>query len=291
MAKSMTGFGTGKVNRENWQCTTEIRSVNNRFLDVTIRLPNGFQHFSSPLKLLIQNVCQRGKVDCSVTISAAEQGSDSLYLNAELADNYGTLLEEFRTLTQIPVSVGLSDLLKVQDLIQRLQPDPESDFFSALIHQSLEIALAQLKNMRVKEGLALLTDIQKRLSTSTSLLNEVDAIAQELPCQHYLRLCQRLASLDGHLEINEDRVHQEIALLVERGDITEEIIRLRTHLEHMESVLLEEEVGRRADFLLQECNREINTIASKSNNAPISQLVVEIKGQFEKIREQVQNIE
>ena len=100
-----------------------------------------------------------------------------------------------------------------------------------------------------------------------------------------------MTSLDTHLDINKDRVHQELALFVDRSDVTEEIIRLRTHLTHMKSVLQEDEVGRRVDFLLQECNREINTVASKSNNAPISQLVVEIKGQLEKIREQIQNIE
>ncbi len=291
MAVSMTGFGSGTVNQENWQCTTEIRSVNYRYLDVTIRLPNGFQKLSPPLKQLIQNKCHRGKVDCSISISSAEQRNSALYLNAELAKNYKTLLEEFRNLTQLPISISLSDLLKVEELIQIPQPDPESDFFSGLIFQSLEKALTQLKDMRIREGSSLLTDIKERLSTCNSLLNKMDVIARELPSQYYQRLCERLTTLDTHLDINQDRVHQELALFVDRSDVTEEIIRLRTHLTHMKSVLQEDEVGRRVDFLLQECNREINTVASKSNNAPISQLVVEIKGQLEKIREQIQNIE
>ncbi len=290
MAVSMTGFGAGKINREKWQCSTEIRTVNNRFLDVNIRLPTGHQKLAHPLKQIVQKTCHRGKIDCTIVLSEGLE-SHSLNLNTELAKNYKTIVEEFQTVTQFPVTISLSDLLKVQDLIQIPQPNPESDFFPTLIQDSLEIALEQLKTMRVKEGTVLMIDIRERLAIVTSFLNEIERIAQELPALYYQKLCERLAALDGKLEFDEARVHQELALFADRSDITEEFTRFRSHLQQMESVLQEKEVGRRADFLLQEFNREINTIASKSNNASISQIVVEIKGQLEKMREQIQNIE
>lgn len=291
MAVSMTGFGSGKVNRNNWQCTTEIRTVNNRFLDINLRLPPGFQHFLVPLKQTIQQTCHRGKVDCTLVLSMEEAGAGVLSLNTKLAENYKTILEEFQKTIQIPVVANFSDLLKMQDLIQIPQPDPEANFFSDLIQDSLQVALHQLHMMRTNEGEAMLEDIKERLTLSESLLDEVEQIAQDLPTFYYQKLCDKLATLDDQVSVDQERVHQELALFAERSDITEEITRFRTHLQHMKSVLQEKEVGRRADFLLQECNREINTIASKSNNAPISQHVVEIKGQLEKMREQIQNIE
>ncbi|MBF0280306.1 MAG: YicC family protein [SAR324 cluster bacterium] len=290
MAVSMTGFGSGKIHRENWQCSAEIRTVNNRFLDINIRLPTGFQRLLQPLKQIVQKTCFRGKVDCTIVLSD-DAANNSLCLNHDLAEKYKNLIGEFHSLTQLPVTINLSDLLKIQDLIQIPQPDPESDFFASLIEDSLLIAIDQLKSMRVKEGESLMIDIRERLNISTSILNEIEQIAKDLPPLYYQKLRERLAALDGKLEFDEERVHQELALFADRSDITEEITRFRTHLEHMESVLEEKEVGRRADFLLQEFNREINTIASKSNNAAISQLVVEIKGQLEKMREQIQNIE
>ena len=290
MAVSMTGFGAGKVHREKWQCNTEIRTVNNRFLDVTIRLPTGFQQLAHPLKQVVQQTCHRGKIDCTIVLTEVV-GEPSLCLNSALAESYRKVLEDFQTATRFPVSVSLSDLLKIQDLIQIPQPDPESHFFATLIQESLEIALAQLNEMRIQEGAALIADVRERLVTSASLLNEIEQTAKDLPALYYQKLCDKITALDGDLEFDEERVHQELALFADRSDITEEITRFRTHLQHMESVLKEQEVGRRAEFLLQEFNREINTIASKSNNAPISQWVVEIKGQLEKMREQIQNIE
>ncbi|MBF0286705.1 MAG: YicC family protein [SAR324 cluster bacterium] len=291
MAVSMTGFGSGSVQLENWQCTTEMRTVNNRFLDVNIRLPAGFQHLVAPLTQVVKQTCHRGKVDCTIILSVKNQENSQLCLNAALAKNYGSVLTEFESVTRIPVRIGLSDLLKIDDLIQVPQPDPTSDFFSTLIHDSLKLALEQLHVMRQKEGEALMKDIKGRLVSSTAFLEEIEQISHSLPTAYYQRLCEKLATLDDKLEFDQERIRQELALFADRCDITEEITRFRTHLEHIDGVLMENEVGRRADFLLQEFNREINTIASKSNNAKISQLVVEIKGQLEKIREQIQNIE
>lgn len=291
MAISMTGFGAGKVHRNNWQCTTEIRTVNNRFLDINIRLPAGFQHFLAPTKQTIQGVCRRGKVDCLIVLAMHETEESVLSLNTRVAKNYEKILKAFYETTHTPVSVSLSDLLKVQDLIQIPQPDPELAFFAELIQESLQAALEQLRAMRMQEGHAMLADIQERLVVSASLLDEVEQVAQDLPTFYYQKLCERLAAFDEAVEIDPERVHQEFAIFAERSDIAEEITRFRAHLAHMESLLKEEELGRRAEFLLQELHREINTIASKSNNAPISKLVVEIKGQLEKMREQTQNIE
>lgn len=287
----MTGFGAGSVDLENWQCTTEIRTVNNRFLDINIRLPAGFQHLTASLTQLVKKTCHRGKVDCTITLFAKNQDTHQLCLNKALAESYGSLLTEFQSAAKVSVQIGLSDLLKIDDLIQTPQPDPTSEFFFKLIHDSLKLALGQLNAMRQKEGDALLKDIRERLASSTVFLEEIEQISHNLPSAYYQRLCEKLATLDEKLDFDQERIRQELALFADRCDITEEIIRFRTHLQHIDGVLLENEVGRRADFLLQEFNREINTIASKSNNAKISQLVVEIKGQLEKIREQIQNIE
>lgn len=290
MAVSMTGFGMGQLSRNKWQCTIEIRTVNNRFLDISVRLPNGFQNFSQPLKTRIKQHCFRGKIDCTVNLLEEEETLQTC-LNEDLARSYKNVIDTFQEITSKPVQVNLSDLLKIPDLIQTQKPDTTSEFFSSLIEDALTIALEQMQDMRIKEGNALLEDIQDRLKIKAQLLDRIEALAHDLPKLQYQRLCERLPAMNDSLEWDEERLHKEIALFADRCDITEEITRFRTHLEHMESVLQEKEVGRRADFLLQEFNREINTIASKSNNAPISQLVVEIKGQIEKIREQIQNIE
>lgn len=291
MAVSMTGFGMGQLEQGQWHCTTEIRTVNNRFLDVNIRLPTGFQQLTPQIKKTIKETCIRGKVDCTISLAERSSEDDKLILNESLAKAYQGVMQQFQDITGNAVQVQLCDLVKIPEMIQSAQPDAESDFFASLIQQSLGLALKQMAEMRIKEGQALMEDIQLRLKMSSDLLTKIEAIAPTLPDAYYKRLSERLPTFDSSIEIDCERINKEIALFADRCDITEEITRFRTHLEHMASVLKEKEVGRRADFLLQEFNREVNTIASKSGNAEISQLVVEIKGQIEKIREQIQNIE
>ncbi len=291
MAVSMTGFGSGQVAREGWQCTAELRTVNHRFLDITLRLPQTFQHLQPSVKKTIQQTCHRGKVDCTINITTDDTSSESLSLNHSVAKVYGKVLQEFQEETHLSVTINFSDLLKIKDLIQVPQPNPESSFFATLVQDSVQIALDQLQAMRAQEGESLFVDIRERLNSCEGLINKIEELAQQLPALHYQRLKENLSNMDGNLEFNEERVYQEIALFADRSDVTEEITRFRTHLQHMESVFQERDIGRRADFLLQEFNREINTIASKASHAQIGQLVVEVKGQLEKIREQIQNIE
>lgn len=287
----MTGFGSGKATLDEWVCSTEIRSINHRFCDVNFRLPSSFSFLETDLRKKVKEVCQRGKIDCNINLSIQDIEQGTLVLDEEMARNYGALMNSFKDYSGYQVSVKLGDIIKNKDLIRQPQPDPEESGFLKLINDSVQQALEQLQNARYQEGNALIDDIKKRLSICSEILNKIETLSKNLPAQNYQRLCNNLKNLDESLKLDENRIYQEVALFADRSDITEEIVRFRTHIQRMDELLNEEVIGRKADFMMQEINREINTIASKSGNVDISQFAVEIKSELEKIREQIQNIQ
>ncbi|MGK5094937.1 YicC/YloC family endoribonuclease [Deltaproteobacteria bacterium TL4] len=291
MIYSMTGYGLGQSVAETWRCTTEIRTVNQRFLDIRLFLPQGFQPSEAALKQKIKQACRRGKVDCNITLQNDSETAKPMIINTALAKAYAQVIEEFEKCTRRSVQVSLRDIASIKDLIQTQELDAQSPFFQNLIDSSLENALEQLQNARQKEGQILFDDIQTRLKKCEDLLKDIQALAKELPTLCYERLLNNLKALDHQVKLDQDRLHQEVAMFSDRCDITEEIVRFRIHLTHMEEIFLQREIGKKADFLLQEMNREINTIGSKASQSEVSQSVIAVKSELEKIREQVQNIE
>lgn len=289
MAISMTGFGAADAQWETWICQVEIRSVNQRFLDIRCRLPFGFQTMEPEIKKQIKAVSSRGKIDCSIKL---EKGAseEKLKLNLERAQHYNELLTEFEALSGRKVGVDARDLSSLNIIEENKSGEPPEKC-EKVIRECLSRALEGLQEMKEREGQAMQSDIQQRLSSCGNIVNSIEKLSQAEPERFRDRLQERFSQLTEGVEINPERLEQEIALLADRLDISEEVVRFRTHLEHMDDILSQREVGKKAEFLMQELNREVNTMASKSNHAGISQASVEIKSELEKVREQLQNIE
>ncbi len=289
MAISMTGFGAADAQWETWICQVEIRSVNQRFLDIRCRLPFGFQTMEPEIKKQIKAVSSRGKIDCSIKL---EKGAseEKLKLNLERAQRYYELLTEFEALSGRKVGVDARDLSSLNIIEENKSGEPPEKC-EKVIRECLSRALEGLQEMKEREGQAMQSDIQQRLSSCGNIVNSIEKLSQAEPERFRDRLQERFSQLTEGVEINPERLEQEIALLADRLDISEEVVRFRTHLEHMDEILSQREVGKKAEFLMQELNREVNTMASKSNHAGISQSSVEIKSELEKVREQLQNIE
>ena len=289
MTISMTGFGAADAQWETWICQVEIRSVNQRFLDIRCRLPLGFQTMEPEIKKQIKAVSSRGKIDCSIKL---EKGAseEKLKLNLERAQHYNELLTEFEALSGRKVGVDARDLSSLNIIEENKSGEPPEKC-EKVIQECLSRALEGLQEMKEREGQAMQSDIQQRLSSCGNIVNSIEKLSQAEPERFRDRLQERFSQLTVGIEINPERLEQEIALLADRLDISEEVVRFRTHLEHMDDILSQREVGKKAEFLMQELNREVNTMASKSNHAGISQSSVEIKSELEKVREQLQNIE
>ena len=289
MALSMTGFGTADLKWETWSCLTEIRSVNHRFLDINFRLPSSFQKLEQELKNQIKLICSRGKIDCTIRLEK-EFGDDDLRLNSEEAEKLLKLLREFEDLSGRNVSINLADLSGAKIFAEQRSEKPPEECVD-MIRECVSNALSDLRNMQEREGLAMLDDIKKRFSSCARILDTIENLSKDEPEQFKKRLEQRISRFNSAKELDPERLEQEIALLADRLDNSEEIIRFKTHLKQMDEILSQTELGKKAEFLLQELNREVNTISSKSNQAGISQASVEIKSELEKIREQLQNIQ
>ena len=285
----MTGFGAADAQWETWICQVEIRSVNQRFLDIRCRLPLGFQTMEPEIKKQIKAVSSRGKIDCSIKL---EKGAseEKLKLNLERAQHYNELLTEFEALSGRKVGVDARDLSSLNIIEENKSGEPPEQC-EKVIQECLSRALEGLQEMKEREGQAMQSDIQQRLSSCGNIVNSIEKLSQAEPERFRDRIQERFSQLTEGIEINPERLEQEIALLADRLDISEEVVRFRTHLEHMDEIMSQREVGKKAEFLMQELNREVNTMASKSNHAGISQSSVEIKSDLEKVREQLQNIE
>ena len=292
MAVSMTGYGSAQCEKDGWLCQVEIRSVNQRFLDVRLRLPNGLLTLEASVKEKVKKVCQRGKVDGTIRLESMTQNAQGLpHWQEPAVRHYASLLSQFEELTGREVQISMKDLLGQRDLLgESVDLEIPPELGEQLIWESLELALQALKSMKEREGQAMLEDIQSRLQRCAQLAQKIECDSKRLPQQFQQRLLDHLSELQAKLDA--ERLHQEVALMAERLDISEEIVRFATHLQHLQETLQpEKEIGKRGDFLLQELNREANTMASKCNDTIVSHTVVEIKAELEKIREQMQNIE
>jgi len=289
----MTGFGRGAVVENGFAVTVELKTVNNRFLDVSLRLSNELQQLESTIKRLIGNRLSRGRVDVSIQFDRAEE--INYEINRPLVTGFLAAMKEMREEFSL---AGEPDLNVVARLPNVLIPrkDELSDEFIVAVETAVSTALDDLEKMRGNEGDMLATELGSRLEEIEKRLapigTEADGVTEEYRQKLTKRIGEMLAKSDSQIEIDQSRLAQEIAYLADRSDISEEISRLRNHIDHFRGIMAEEkEVGKRLDFLTQELNREANTIASKTGNLTIKEHALAIKSEIEKIREQVQNVE
>lgn len=292
MLKSMTGFGRGEGQTSLGKVFVESRSVNHRYCDINIKLPKRLIPFENRIKELIRSQVSRGRVDVSVKLDA--EGEEKVQLNVDfhLAEQYYRALQSLKKKLQLKDKITLGLLAGAKDLITAKEEAPDLDPYWQEIVPILKRSFQDMDEMKRLEGETLVKDLQQRLE---KIAEHLDEIKEQSPLHldaYRNRLYEKIRSLLGGIEMDASRFQQEVALLAERTDITEEIVRAESHLAQFVTLLkAEEPVGRKLDFLLQEINREVNTVSAKANDAEISQRAVEIKSELEKIREQVQNIE
>lgn len=293
MTRSMTGFGRGQAQTAGVEVTVEIKTLNSRYLDVTVRMPNAFSDKENRFKSMIQPYLERGKVTLSVNVDRSRAENGSLSVRPEKIEAYGKLLEEARSLGGITEPVTLRDLLQFGDLFQRENEDPETlEETWELIEQATERALEALRTMREKEGAELENELHTQIDAIDSHLARITELATDRAPDLLDQYRERISKLVDDEKIDSDRLEMEVAILIDKMDIQEEIIRLQSHLKYFREALEQDQaIGRRLNFLSQEINRELNTIGSKVNQPEISHLIVHAKENLEQIREQVQNVE
>jgi len=293
MIVSMTGFGRGEASSDGLTLTAEIRTVNSRYLDFSIRLPQQIQEKELELKEQVQSKVNRGKVNINVRLDQAETGEPEITFNDQLVKGYKRLLEELRSAAEIEEPVRLRNILSFNDIFVSREQDEETiELIWKLTQKAVDDAVEQLNEMRKKEGEQLQNDLIQRISNIEELLESIAVLTKDRSTEAKEKLEERLKNLISDDSIDPERLEMEVALLADKMDITEEIVRLRSHIKFFREALGQDEaVGRRLNFLSQEINREINTIGSKANSSEISQYVVHAKENLEQIREQIQNVE
>ncbi len=297
MIKSMTGFASRTDEVEQASIGVTVRSVNHRYLDVQVRLPQFAAQLESRLRALVQQRMARGRVEVSVSVQSRQMATVEVELNPGLVLAVNAALDRARQAGLIEGRLEVSDLLRMPQALairdRSMDPDsPEAVAINQAIESAVERAVTDLDTMRVREGEHLRADLAARCATSAELLDRVAAAAEEGRQSLEERVRDRIRELPGDLQGEPTAVAQEIVRLAARSDISEEVVRFRAHLSQWQ--VLDrgpEPCGRKLDFLLQEMNREVNTIGSKADGVGVSQLIIEMKAELEKMREQVQNVE
>lgn len=291
--KSMTGFGRGTINESDFSVTVELKTVNNRFLDISLRLSSEMQQLESEIKRLISSRLARGRVDVNVQYERTEE--ITYELNRPMITGYLAAMKSMQDEFGLAGEPDLNVIAKLPNVMVP-KKDDFSEAFAFGVAAAVTTAVEALEKMRHDEGEMLKADLVARLDTIEQLLPAIEAESVSVSDEYRQRLTKRigemLAKTDSQIELDQARLAQEIAYLADRADISEEIARLRTHIEHFRTIMDEnKEVGKRLDFLTQELNREANTITSKTSNMIVKENALAIKSEIEKIREQVQNVE
>ena len=293
MITSMTGFGRGEATDGGIRVTVEIKTLNGRYLDISPRLPQSIQDKELDLKEIIQKYLSRGKVLISVNVDESATGKPKTTFNADLVKSYGKMMEEIKFQANISEPIELRDLFKFEDIFETRQIDPESvKKIWNCTKEATKSALELLNTMRQKEGQELANDLKTQIVDIQDLLDNVVAKSAERAPEVREKLHERIKKLVSDEHYDPDRMEMEVALLVDKMDVNEEVVRLQSHLKFfLEAMDSDETVGRRLNFLCQEINRELNTIGSKASDSSIAHDIVLGKEKLEQIREQVQNIE
>ena len=291
MISSMTGFGSGSAGGEHGQVKVELRSVNSRYCDIQIRCPPRLQRFEAGVKTRMRRRIGRGKITVFVDWEEAAAANPLPTLDEELARHYLSELEKLRAMGGLEGRPDLALVAGLPGLFKIAPTTPQHEAVEELLAEAVDAALDDFVRMCAREGQALVRDLRERVLGLQGNLERVEAMAEEARGRLRARLRERVEALLHPGEVDEDRLAQEVVMLAERSDTTEEVVRFRSHnAQFLDTLDRGGEVGRRLNFILQEMNREANTISSKSTESEIVHLVLEVKEEVERLREQVQNL-
>ncbi len=292
MIKSMTGYGRGETSGEGRKWIVEIKSVNHRFLDISIKLPRGITLLEERIRGIIKKKIARGRVDVYVKIQDEDEQKRQVKLDIELSKAYYSALEEISDILPVIKEIRTMDIANMPEVLGIEEPEEDLDLYWSHLQRSLLDAVGQMVNMREMEGLELYNDLGQKVDFIHGSCDYLKEKAPSILEEYQEKLSKKLKDALSGWEVDDNRLLTEIAIMADRMSIDEEIVRLESHLKQVKKELQSgDSVGRKLDFLIQELNREVNTIGSKSNNYDISNLVVNIKTNIEKMREQVQNVE
>jgi len=292
LINSMTGFGRGEVCTDNLKTVIEMKSVNHRYCEIVLRMPRSVNVLEDRIRRVIQEKIARGRVDVFINIELRGANKPLVKVDEDLAGDYVRAANDIKARLTLDGNVTVNDLLHLPGVVSLEEPENDVEQWWPVVQEALVKAMAGQLEMRRREGRRLQNDIKNR---SGQIAEMVESIAKRSPVvteEYRERLSQRLTELLEPGTLDMSRLDTEVVIIAERASITEEIVRLRSHLAQLDTCMESDvPVGRKLDFLMQEINREVNTIASKSADLQINRTVVEIKSELEKIREQVQNIE
>ncbi|MCX7568416.1 YicC family protein [Tumebacillus sp. DT12] len=293
MIKSMTGYGRGDRVAQGYRVLAEIKAVNHRFGEVVVRMPREYMLFEDVIKKTVLESVSRGRVDVFVTVEKTEQAARTVTLDEELAAQLKSAADSLASRLGLTDTIPLADLLRQPGVVTVSETADDPEELESLFLGAVREAVQSLLTMRFYEGERLAKDLTLRLSKLGELCAVLAARSPIVVEEYKERLESRMReALEGRAFVEEARLLTEVAVFADRASIAEELVRLQSHLEQFSSILLAEEpIGRKLDFLVQEMNREVNTIGSKANDLKIAQHVVEAKSVLEQIREQVQNVE
>ena len=296
MIKSMTGFGRGEYADETGKVTVEIRAVNHRYLDISVKMPRRYSFAEEAIKAAIKEKLSRGKVEVNVSIDNAGKSDSDVKLDADLAAKYydalSTLRDSFEFGEESKVSLSL--LARMPDVIKTSAAEEDEETMTQRLVSATRKAAEDICAMRETEGAKLAADLEARADIVSDIRTRIEKRAPEIEKEYAAKFKARVEELlDGVYEVPEERIALEAAIFADKANITEELVRLDSHVSQLRAFLKTdgEAIGKKIDFLIQEMNREANTIGSKSNDREITSMMLDLKAEIEKIREQVQNIE
>lgn len=293
MAVSMTGFGRGEYKNDNYYFLVECKTINHKYCDINIRLPRKISFLEDKVRNLVKDHVKRGRVDLYIKLDLLGSEDVNLKFDEALATQYVDMLKQIRDKFDLVDDISVMSVAKFPDVIKSEEKEEDEDLLWSMLKPAVEQALIKLKEMRVEEGKKLADDVIMRCDLLKNYIEDIEKYSYNVVIDYKEKLNNRISELvEDPSVIDENRLAQEVAIYADKASITEEIVRFRSHIEQLKKTIVKDEsIGRKIDFLIQEMNRETNTTGSKSSDLNITNLVVEMKSELEKIREQIQNIE
>ena len=293
MAISMTGFGRGEFKNDNYHFLVECKTINHKYCDINVRLPRKISFLEDKIRNYVKNFVKRGRVDLYIKLDLIGSEDVNLNFDDKLATQYVNILKEIKDKFDLQDDISVMNVAKFPEIVKCEEKEEDEDLYWSMLKEALDMSMEKLTQMRKEEGEKLAIDTIERCDILANLIDEIEKYSNTVVDEYREKLNNRISEiLENPSIIDENRLAQEVAIFADKSSITEEIVRFRSHIEQLrKTVEKNDSIGRKIDFLIQEMNREVNTTGSKSSNINITNLVVEVKSELEKIREQIQNIE
>ena len=293
MAISMTGFGRGEFKNDNYHFLVECKAINHKYCDINVRLPRKISFLEDKIRNYVKNFVKRGRVDLYIKLDLIGSEDVNLKFDDKLATQYVNILKEIKEKFDLQDDISVMNVAKFPEIVKCEEKEEDEDLYWSMLKEALDMSMEKLTQMRKEEGEKLAIDTIERCDILANLIDEIEKYSNTVVDEYREKLNNRISEiLENPSIIDENRLAQEVAIFADKSSITEEIVRFRSHIEQLrKTVEKNDSIGRKIDFLIQEMNREVNTTGSKSSNINITNLVVEVKSELEKIREQIQNIE